>query len=519
MKPDCISSNILSLQNLNKLSEGEYIQKVTMHRYELAVLKAVESKSATIEEIAEKAGISMDAVLWAVEGLKKEGLVEVTKVESEKAEISSEGARYTSEGLPEERLLERIVSSKVKVGSLNDEERIGLQWAKKKGYLTIESGVLKITAKGKDAGKMKDPDREALESLKGNGGEIAELGKGREQQISNLKARKLISVKKKEIVAEVSITGKGLKKLKETGEDESIRSLDKGMITKGTWKGRKFSEYDVEVDVDREEVAVRHPLRNLMNEIRAAYLGLGFSEVSGPIIEPAFRVFDALFMPQDHPARDVQDTFYLKHPSSIPIADKEYMERVKKEHTSAWKQEWSEAEAERAVLRTHATSVSGRYVNEIAKGLKNGKDYQFPLKLFSIGRVFRNENIDYKHLTDYYNIDGIIIGKRLMLSHLFSTMIDFFGAMGIEVKFKPAYFPFVEPGVEMYGYSEVANEWIEIGGSGILRSQVTGIDRRSVNVLAWGIGMERILLMKKGNIESITELYGNSIGWLRKARL
>ena len=80
MKPDCISSNILSLQNLNKLSEGEYIQKVTMHRYELAVLKAVESKSATIEEIAEKAGISMDAVLWAVEGLKKEGLVEVTKV-------------------------------------------------------------------------------------------------------------------------------------------------------------------------------------------------------------------------------------------------------------------------------------------------------------------------------------------------------------------------------------------------------------------------------------------------------
>ncbi len=141
-----------------------------MHRYELAVLKAVESRSATIEEIAEKAGISMDAVLWAVEGLKKEGLVEVTKVESEKAEISSEGARYTSEGLPEERLLERIVSSKVKVGSLNDEERIGLQWAKKKGYLTIESGVLKITAKGKDAGKMKDPDREALESLKENGG-------------------------------------------------------------------------------------------------------------------------------------------------------------------------------------------------------------------------------------------------------------------------------------------------------------------------------------------------------------
>jgi phenylalanyl-tRNA synthetase alpha chain len=249
-------------------------------------------------------------------------------------------------------------------------------------------------------------------------------------------------------------------------------------------------------------------------------MSLGFKEVSGPIIEPAFWVFDSLFMPQDHPAREIQDAFYLSNPEAIKLKKDATLERVREAHLNSWGSDWTIEMAEKATLRTHTTNVSARQVDEFIRGAApGGKGQKLPLKLFSVGRVFRNENIDYKHLTDFYHTDGIIIGNNLTMANLFEVLISVYGQFGMELRFKPAYFPFVEPGVEIYAYYERTKEWVEMGGAGILRREVTGVPRKNMTVLAWGLGVERLTLLRDPGIKSIVELYNNGTGWLRDRRM
>jgi len=158
--------------------------------------------------------------------------------------------------------------------------------------------------------------------------------------------------------------------------------------------------------------------------------------------------------------------------------------------------------------------VTGRHVHQILSNIGKGiNESSMPIKLFTIGRTLRNEEVDYKHLTDFYQSDGIIIGKGLTLANLFDTLIKLYQGLGLRIKFKPSYYPFVEPGVA--GLIEGDGEWIESVGAGILRREVTGVERKKINVLAWGIGVERLLLVKDKKIENISSLYGPSAGWLR----
>ena len=176
--------------------------------------------------------------------------------------------------------------------------------------------------------------------------------------------------------------------------------------------------------------------------------------------------------------------------------------------------------ARQMVLRTHTTSVSSRYAYNIMNAIsKDQESYQLPIKLFSIGRVFRNEAIDYRHLADLYQMDGLIIGKDLTMSNLFDTLKKVYDYAGIEIRFKPSYFPFVEPGAEFQAKLSDRDEWIEMGGAGLLREEITGVKRSKISALAWGAGLERILLVKDPTLTSITELYNNGLGWLRKRRL
>ena len=98
-------------------------------------------------------------------------------------------------------------------------------------------------------------------------------------------------------------------------------------------------------------------------------------------------------------------------------------------------------------------------------------------------------------------------------------MISVYKPLGLELKFKPAYFPFVEPGVEFYAYSEKTDELIEMGGAGIIRREITGVPRKNITVLAWGSGLERILLLRDPSIKGVTELYNSGVGWLRSRRI
>lgn len=486
-----------------------------MHRHELAVLSALkEAKRLSFEALLNAASLEKNEALWAISNLSAMGFITVEKAGEYEIKISGEGEEYAKRKLPELSLLKKVGTKGIELAALTSkEDQIGLNWAKRKELVQISDKMLRLTEKGKKVSQTGiDTDSILKEIFKNKSAYDKYRGS---EAARELEQRGLLEVKERESIKQVEITQQGVLALaKERQSESEIEALDRSMINSRSWAGKKFRPYNVDAPVEPADVAMRHPLRRTINEIREAYVGLGFREVSGPIIEPAFWVFDYLFVPQDHPARDVQDTFFLARPSELAVKDKKLVERIKKEHEGAWHSEWSEKEATQAVARTHTTSVTGRYIHEIIGRINSGEKFELPVKLFTVGRNLRNETIDPKHTADFYQHDGIIIGKNLTLANLFDTLIKLYGRLGIdELKLKPYYYPFVEPGVLILG--KAGGDWLELGGAGVIRKEITGIARNSINVLAWGPGVERIMLIKK-SVGNISELYGSSVGWLRE---
>ncbi len=477
-----------------------------MHRYVVKLLEILQEKKALgIDELIKESKLNKDSVLWALEQLQESGFAKLTKSGKSTPIFSEEGKRYAESKLPEEALLERLGKERVKISDLSPEERIGFQWLKAKGIADVKDGFIIL----KEVKKIEEGD--VLRKLFKDPDSFEEVRKQHPQAIDNLLKRKLISMKSSEVIESVEITPLGEKeKLK---QEEEIGELNRNIILSGGWKGKAFKKYDVSLGVEDAEIAKRHPFRSFLDELRDAYVAMGFREISGPIVEPSFWVFDSLFVPQDHPAREMQDTFYLLNPGRMELKEKKLVNRVKDAHEKGWHINWYKEVAEQAVLRTHTTSVSARFIYNLDKRLLASISPVKPLQLFSIGRVFRNESIDYKHLAEFYQTDGIVIGVNLTLANLFDVLKRIYNSIGIEIKFKPSYFPFVEPGVEV----EILynGEWLELGGAGVIRREITGIVSKKIKVLAWGLGVERALMAKNKGIRTITELYNSNLGWIR----
>ena len=493
-----------------------------MHRYEYTLMNALKGgRPIGVAELLSETGMKREELLWAVENLLHRNAVEAERTETESVELTAEGQSYIAEMMPEENLLKKASVGKLGISSLKSkEERIGFQWAKKKGLAEISNGIITLTHEGEKAIKSGTEEGNALRSIGKKPESYFSLIESEKQTVLNLMGRGLITIKKKREISWVKATPKGLAELSGERQADRIDALDKGMISAGSWQGREFKPYGIDLNVERSNAAVRHPVRLLSRKLKNSYLSMGFIQSTGPIIEPAFWVFDSLFVPQDHPARDLQDTFYLSNPGKISISGEESAEMIAKAHIESWGGEWSKAEAEQALLRTHTTNISVRNIRKVlSERHEDTGSGGLPAKFFSIGRVFRNENIDYRHLADFYQHEGIVIGRNLTLSNLFHIMISIYRPLGLELRFKPAYFPFVEPGVEFYAYSEKTKELIEMGGAGIIRNEITGVPRKNITVLAWGSGLERILLLNDPSIKSVAELYNGGVGWLRNRRM
>lgn len=200
----------------------------------------------------------------------------------------------------------------------------------------------------------------------------------------------------------------------------------------------------------------------------------------------------------------------------MDIGDVALLERVKSMHLKGWGEEWRKEVASQPLLRTHVTSVSAHNIQRLANAVE-----EYPLKLFSIGKVFRNESVDYKHLAELHQYEGIIIGKKLGMSNLIHTLKEFYSNIGFEIDkksliIKPSYFPFVEPGLEVsYVVDKEKGTTIELCGAGVIRKEITKALGTNNTVLAWGGGLDR-LMFNVLDIKLLTELYDNNIGWLRK---
>ncbi len=486
-----------------------------MHEYEAKLLGFIaKSSGASMDDIEKGTGLGRDSVLWTLESLSKKGAVSIKKRIAKEIRISDEGKRY-AKGFPEEALVRALLpKKKEKVSSIKDQ--IGLSWAKRNGWITVSGNIISLTQDGAKAAKgekeyaarttmvkLASPSsREAAEALDRSGDIMKTLSK-----------RGLIEIRDRSVIDGVSITKVGEGLLAKEPAEPGIGILTKELIKGEEWKRRRFKPYDVNAPSDTSYPARIHPVREFMNRIRSAWFEMGFIEVSGPIIESAFWNFDVLFSPQDHPTRDMQDTFFLSNPKELSIEDIELMRRVKEMHLTGWKEDWRQELASKAVLRTHTTSVSGRQMKRLAKVMQAS----YPTKIFSIGPVFRNESMDYKHLAEIRMYDGIMVGDNLTLANLIYTLRSFYERLGLnDIHIRPSYFPFTEPSLEVFYFDKERNDYVELCGGGIIRKEITKAVGLNKTVLAWGGGADRLLLNKSVfGVETLPQLYKNDMAWLR----
>lgn len=222
-----------------------------------------------------------------------------------------------------------------------------------------------------------------------------------------------------------------------------------------------------------------HPLSQIIAESSAIFRDLGFTILRGPEIETEHYNFDALNIPPNHPARGMQDTF------------------------------WLEPESARQVLRTHTTAVDARWLAE----------HQPPFRIFTPGRVFRNEATDATHEAQFYQLDGLVVEKNVDLGHLKWLLEHFykklFGA-DLQFRWRPSYFSFVEPGVELD--IKWGDRWLEVVGAGMLHPnvfKVAGVDPTEWKGLAFGSTVDRLAMIKYG-IPDIRLLYQGDSRFLKQ---
>ncbi|MHC1594445.1 MAG: phenylalanine--tRNA ligase subunit alpha [Methanotrichaceae archaeon] len=481
------------------------------------VLKAISKGLSDPQEIAEDQKIKPVSVISSAEALAEKDLIRVEKTVDEVCTLTEEGTQYAKDGLPERRILEIVGGEGAPISEITDPGlKIGIGWLRKKGWAKVVGGVIKPTGEA-----PRSSDEEVLEILyregEKKGSELDEEGS------SLLKKRNLVTTRTEKSYLFSRTSRTIILSENGHGEDDTnsieifITQITPGMIKSGKWEGahvtyggarRMVKPYDVTLPAERTYPGKVHPYQRLIRKMRAIMLEMGFTEIRGEIIQSSFWNFDALFQPQDHPAREMQDTFYLDTRAEIPDYAK-----VKDMHESGgdvgsagWGGSWDPEVARREVLRTHTTAITIKYLADHPSP---------PVKAFSIDRAYRREAIDPTHTPEFEQLEGVIMDEGVTFRNLLGVLEQFYAKMGFEeVRFRPAYFPYTEPSVEPEVYIEGLG-WVELGGAGVFRREVTapfGIDHP---VLAWGLGVSRVAMLTLG-LKDLRELYQSDIGWLRE---
>ena len=468
---------------------------------------------ASPEELVEK-GMEMVKVMNASSWLQSKGLVKIREGIEKSYSLTKEGEKFLKEGLPEKNLLSELMKGKKSFEELGEGESVGIAvgWLKRKGWCKIEKiegkKFLVITDKGKKAAGEKSAEEEVLKAIK-------EKKEGLDEKVLQMLKRRGAIKEKERIVRTIYLTEKG-KKVVDKGIEikDEIVQLTPEIIKSREWEKKDFRKYDVRAFAPAIYPGKHHPMMQLIKKIRNIFVEMGFKEIQGNYVESCFWDMDVLFIPQDHPARDMQDTFYCKNPSGMEV-DKKLLDIVAEIHetggktnSKGWGYKFSKEESKRVLLRTHTTVNTIRYLIQHPEP---------PAKIFSIGKVFRRENIDATHLPEFYQVEGIVYEEKANFRELIGVLKEFYRKMGFEkIRFRPAYFPYTEPSMEIE--VEWNGKWMELGGSGIFRPEVTEPFGIKEQVLAWGLGLERMAMMVL-ELYDIRELYFSDIEWLRKLPL
>ncbi|KAL8735419.1 MAG: hypothetical protein Q9166_000965 [cf. Caloplaca sp. 2 TL-2023] len=475
--------------------------------------------------------VDFTTIKSALDRLGSREIVIYKQLDREEATLTTEAEGIAAEGSHEAKVFEAVRQAVVglKITDLpgivgKESAKVGQGKAFKEGWIKKDKDLLRVATDS-----IKDASREQLQTIQQT------RTHPDPKVLSDLRKRKLITMQK---IISFQV-GKGPKFARDFVKEETDLTAD--MLATGAWKSVKLKPYNFRAMGAPTMSGALHPLNKVRHEFRQIFFEMGFEEMpTNKYVETGFWNFDALFVPQQHPARDLQDTFYISDPPQAdkPRADpvdkteqladssllapgsqdaskldyEQYWKDIKEVHemgkygSIGYRYPFREDESLKLVLRTHTTAVSTYMLHKVAANPR-------PARYFSIDRVFRNETVDATHLAEFHQVEGVIADFGLALGGLMGFMEVFFGKMGIhKLRFKPAYNPYTEPSLEIFGYHPGLNKWVEIGNSGMFRPEMLepmGLPK-DMRVYGWGLSLERPTMIKYG-VTNIRELLGHKV--------
>ncbi|HXX72607.1 MAG TPA: phenylalanine--tRNA ligase subunit alpha [Candidatus Acidoferrales bacterium] len=503
---------------------------IQLRENEAAVLRALKSSggNCSFDELITNTYQESAAVTRALTTLADKQLVTVRESEEFTIRLTEEGSQYAKHGLPERRIVQAVLElggeatleqASHRANIQPEMASVALGWIKVSKWCEVSSQHQKVLLR-----VSRIPDKTNSEKLL----EVLEtkpeltlddVPTELRNEIETLRRRKLVE-RRKHTKRYVELSSQGWKVL-EGGIDvpTELSDLTPELLASKGWKSATFRRYNIAAPVTPFWPGKKQPYRQFLDELKQKLVSLGFTEMVGPIVEMMFFNCDALFMPQDHPAREIHDIYFVKTDQRGDLAENSpYLDSVAKTHENGWKTgstgwgyTYARDAALRLILRSQGTAESARTL--VSKNLR------IPGKYFSVARCFRPDQVDRTHLTEFNQVEGIVVGAGLSLRDLLGVLerfaIDIAGAE--KVRFRPDYFPFTEPSVELQAYKE-GYGWLEFGGSGIFRPEVTRPLGVEVPVLAWGIGADRLYMMR-ANVDDIRLLFAQDIDWMRKQKV
>lgn len=461
--------------------------------------------------LSQEIGIDHQSLVGVVKSLLVDRYVADEALSTTFWALTEEGKEVVSNGSPEVRVFNAVTAEGVSVSSLNSQlgevAKIGMgvcmknKWLQKKGDLIV-----------RNCDSVTDETTVILQRVESGDSTVPEA------ELNNLKKRKLVqTVTRKSYRISKGPDFKEKRVRKVADLHKSMLGNKNEMEEGAHWSDVSFKSVNLKSMGAPPVGGNFHPLLKVRAEFRRILMEMGFEEMpTNKWVESSFWNFDALFQPQSHPARDAHDTFFIKSPASTNAVPEDYYELVKHTHEKGgfgsigYGCNFKREEAMKNLLRTHTTAISAQMLYKLAKETQESGEFK-PKKYFSIDRVFRNEAMDATHLCEFHQVEGLVADKNLTLGNLIGTIKTFFEKIGItQLRFKPAYNPYTEPSMEIFGYHPELKKWTEIGNSGMFRPEMLlpmGLPE-DVRVIAWGLSLERPTMIKY-KIENIRDLFGH----------
>ncbi|MFH1275797.1 MAG: phenylalanine--tRNA ligase subunit alpha [Candidatus Woesearchaeota archaeon] len=511
-----------------------------LHPLERIVLPILKDETE-LSAITKASKLSEIEVTRALQWLENKKVLTIKTEKKKIVDLDKNGLEYKNHGLPEKMFLQviddefkglNVITKKTKLSREEVNACIGI--LKKKVAIETEKGEfsgvqasktsllaglkVKITEQGKKM--LSQPSLEETFLTKTFPLDLNDLQDTEKFAFEELKKRKeLLKVDEQKTIT-ITLTDLGRELITADLSGEVVNRLTTKMLKDGSWKDCVFRSYDIEINVPKKVSGKKHFVNQAIEYAKQIWIDMGFKEMTGDMVATSFWCFDALFVPQDHPAREMQDTFFMGGKvEKGKLPNPELLKKVSQTHenggntgSKGWQNKWSNDITQTNVLRTHTTVLS-------AKTLASLNEKDLPAKFFTFGKNFRNEAVDWKHSFEFNQTDGIVIDENVNFRHLLGYLKQFFSKMGFEkIRIRPGFFPYVEPGLEIDVYHPIKEQWVEFGGAGIFRPEVVKpLLGKDIPVLAWGPGFDRIIL-DYYKIIDIRELYKNDLKQLREMK-